>query len=226
MHEVDVISALSAHMAAMEKKMIETIARNQIAHAIHTPNLECNGCGANHLIGNCPLPTSSSTSTEQTPSINEEQVDQSKAPYDASQEKDLDTPHTKTTPHVKGYIPPIPFLQRLKKHKFDKQFEKFLEVFKKLQINIPFADTLAQMSSYTKFMKEILPNKMKLEKHETVMLTEECSAILQNKLPPKLKDPGSFTIFCTIGEVDFDKSLYDLGASINLITFSVYRRLG
>ncbi|XP_052197380.1 uncharacterized protein LOC127804545 [Diospyros lotus] len=102
-------------------------------------------------------------------------------------------------PPVKPYVPPIPFPQRLRKHKLDKQFEKFLEVFKKLHINIPFVDALAQMPSYAKFMKEILSNKRKLEEHETVMLTEESSAILKNKLPPKLKDPGSFTIPCTIG---------------------------
>ncbi|KAL2491673.1 Uncharacterized protein Adt_27301 [Abeliophyllum distichum] len=52
-----------------------------------------------------------------------------------------------------AYVPPILFPQRLQKHKLDKQFEKFLEVFKKLQINIPFADALAQMPSYAKFMQ-------------------------------------------------------------------------
>ncbi|KAL2461314.1 Uncharacterized protein Adt_44734 [Abeliophyllum distichum] len=54
---------------------------------------------------------------DKTPSIIEEQVDQSKVPQDASQEKDLDTLHAKKTPHVKAYVPPIPFLQRLKKCK-------------------------------------------------------------------------------------------------------------
>ena len=112
---------------------------------------------------------------------------------------------------VKGPIPPtesalpkVPFPQRLKSNKQekqDKQFLKFLEVFKKLHINIPFADALAQMPSYVKFMKDILSNKRKLEEYETLALTEECSAILQKKLPPKLKDPGSFTIPCTIGKM-------------------------
>ncbi|XP_022872074.1 uncharacterized protein LOC111391158 [Olea europaea var. sylvestris] len=55
------------------------------------------------------------------------------------------------------------------------------------------------MPNYAKFMKDILSNKRKLEDNEMVMLTEECSAILQHKLPPKLKDPGSFTIPCNIG---------------------------
>ena len=55
-------------------------------------------------------------------------------------------------PPIKPYVPPIPFPQRLRKHKLDKQFGKFLEVFKKLHINIPFVDALAQMPCYVKFM--------------------------------------------------------------------------
>ena len=57
-------------------------------------------------------------------------------------------------------------------------------------------------------------------------LNEECLALLQNKLPPKLKDPGSFTILCQIGDVHFDKALCDLGASINLMPYSVFEKLG
>ena len=69
---------------------------------------------------------------------------------------------------------PLPFPKRLQKKKLDKQFEKFLEVFKKLHINIPFAEALEQ----TKFMKGILSRKVKLDDLETVALTEECSVVL------------------------------------------------
>jgi len=99
-------------------------------------------------------------------------------------------------------------------------------MFKKLHINISFSDALAHMPKYEKFMKEILRNKRKLEDHEIVMLNEECNTILLNKLPPKLKDPGSFTIHCTIGNFYFKKTLYDLGASINLLPLSAFRTLG
>ena len=75
----------------------------------------------------------------------------------------------------------IPYPQRLKKHKLDKQFTKFMEVFKKLHINISFADALEQMPSYVKFMKYILSQKRRLADFETVNLTKECSAILQRK---------------------------------------------
>ncbi|XP_022850853.1 uncharacterized protein LOC111372695 [Olea europaea var. sylvestris] len=82
------------------------------------------------------------------------------------------------------------------------------------------------MPSYAKFMKDILSNKRKLEDNETVMLTEECSAILQHKLQPKLKDRGSFTILCHIGNLYIDKALCDLRASINLMPLSLFRKLG
>ncbi|XP_062100378.1 uncharacterized protein LOC133806273 [Humulus lupulus] len=68
------------------------------------------------------------------------------------------------------------------------------------------------MPSYVKFMKEILSKKRKMEDYEIVALTEECSAILQRKLPKKLRDPGSFTIPFTIGKFECKHALCDLGA--------------
>ena len=95
-------------------------------------------------------------------------------------------------------IAPIPYPQCLKKNKLDKQFTKFMKVFKKLHINIPFSDGLEQMPSYVKFMKDILSKKRRLSDFEIVNLTEECSAILKRKLPQKLKDPGNFIIPCIV----------------------------
>ena len=129
---------------------------------------------------------------------------------------------------VKDYQPiaPIPYPHRLKKNKLDKQFTKFMEVFKELHINIPFANALEQMPSYVKFMKDIFSKKRRLSNFKTVNLTEECSAILQRKLPQKLKDLGSFTIPCTIENAIFERALCDLGASINLMPLAIFRRLG
>ncbi|KAK4567385.1 hypothetical protein RGQ29_003257, partial [Quercus rubra] len=124
------------------------------------------------------------------------------------------------------YDPPIPFSQRLKKKNVDDQFSKFLSIFKQLHINIPLIEALEQMPKYAKFLKDIISKKRKLEEHETIMLTEESSAVLQKKLTPKLKDPGSFTIPCTIGKSYFDRALCDLGASINLMPLFVFRKLG
>ncbi|XP_027109132.1 uncharacterized protein [Coffea arabica] len=122
--------------------------------------------------------------------------------------------------------PPVPFPQRLKASRNDKEFEKFVNIFKQLHINIPFVDAILQIPSYTKFLNEIMTKKRKLVDSETIALTEECSAIIQNKLPPKLKDSGSFTVSCTIGNVEFFKALCDLGASVSLIPLTVTRQLG
>ncbi|XP_073154011.1 uncharacterized protein [Henckelia pumila] len=57
-------------------------------------------------------------------------------------------------------------------------------------------------------------------------MNEECSDVLQNRLPPKFQDPGSFSIPCQIGNFSFDNVLCDLGASINLMPYSLARKLG
>ncbi|XP_062104133.1 uncharacterized protein LOC133815293 [Humulus lupulus] len=120
----------------------------------------------------------------------------------------------------------VPYPQRLRKTTLDKQFSKILEVFKKPHINIPFVEALEKMPSYVKFMKEILSKKRKMEDYEIVAFTEECSAILQRRLLQKFRDPGRFTIPWTIGKFECKHTLCDLGASINLISLSVFRRLG
>ncbi|XP_062080534.1 uncharacterized protein LOC133785302 [Humulus lupulus] len=75
-------------------------------------------------------------------------------------------------------------------------------MLKQLHINIPLVEALEQMPNYVKFMKDVLTRKGRLGEFETVALTKECSSFLQDKLPPKLKDPGSFTIpSIGIGEV-------------------------
>ena len=73
---------------------------------------------------------------------------------------------------------PIPYPQRMKKGKLEKQLAKFLDIFKKLHINIPFLEALENMPSYVIFMKKILASKKKLEEYGTIALTEECNAIL------------------------------------------------
>ncbi|XP_039118394.1 uncharacterized protein LOC120254339 [Dioscorea cayenensis subsp. rotundata] len=125
----------------------------------------------------------------------------------------------------KPYMPPISFPQRLAKAKMDKQFGRFLEILKKLYINIQFTEALQQMPSYAKFLKDILSKKRKLEEYKTVSLTEECSALIQNKLPPKLKDPGSLSIPCVIGTTSFERALCDLGSSVSLMPLFVCRKL-
>jgi len=78
------------------------------------------------------------------------------------------------------------------------------------------------MPLYAKFLKEIFSKKRKIEHNETVTLTRDSSAIIK-KLPPKLKDPGSFSIPCVIGSETIDKALCDLGASVSLLPLSLFK---
>ncbi|XP_038889406.1 uncharacterized protein LOC120079322 [Benincasa hispida] len=81
------------------------------------------------------------------------------------------------------------------------------------------------MPSYVKFLKDILANKRKIGENETVALTYECSALFQNNIPTKMKDPGSFTLPCSIGGKKVGNVLFDLGVSINLMPLSNFKKL-
>ncbi|MDV3201233.1 MAG: retropepsin-like aspartic protease, partial [Sweet potato little leaf phytoplasma] len=119
------------------------------------------------------------------------------------------------------------FPQRLKKHYQEEHWQRFIDVFNKLHVNISFMEALANIPKYAQFMRDLLNKKKKCKvEEETVMLTEECSAILQRKLPPKLKDPGTFNLPCDIGGKYMGKALCDLGASVNIMPLSIFERLG
>ncbi|XP_022865716.1 uncharacterized protein LOC111385545 [Olea europaea var. sylvestris] len=119
---------------------------------------------------------------ENTPFVEEETVEQDEQPNTSTAKESLEKVGNKETVIVNPYEPPIPFPQRLKNHKMEQQYKKFLEVFKKLHINIPLADDLFQMPSYAKFLKDILSNRRKLEDHEIVMLTEELLGLGEPKV--------------------------------------------
>ncbi|KAL4304197.1 hypothetical protein GQ457_10G010420 [Hibiscus cannabinus] len=123
------------------------------------------------------------------------------------------------------HLPP-PFPQRLRKQKYEYQFKKFLDILKQVHINLPLVEAIEKMPNYAKFLKDMVSKRTRLSEFETVAMTEGCMAMLQNRLPPKLKDPGSFTIPCAIGNHYVGKALCDLGASINLMPKSVFERLG
>ena len=87
-------------------------------------------------------------------------------------------------------------------------------------------EALSQMSRYAKFLKDLLSKKRKLEELSTVTLGGECSAIIQSKMPKKVRDPGSFIIPCLIGNLAKERALADLGASINLMPYQMFKKLG
>ncbi|XP_062080324.1 uncharacterized protein LOC133785081 [Humulus lupulus] len=120
------------------------------------------------------------------------------------------------SPEIQKLPQQLPFPQRFQKQKQDGQFKKFLDILRQLHINIPLVEALEKMPNYVKFMKDILTKKRRLGEFETVALAKESSSFLQNKLPPKMKDPGSFTIPCTIGNSYCGMALFYLGANRSL----------
>lgn len=92
----------------------------------------------------------------------------------------------------------------------DEKRNKFMDIFKKVNINISLLDALSNMPGYEKFLRDVVHNKKKFGEFETIMLSEECSAILQKKLTNKKNDPGDFIIPCEIGGQLFRKVLCDL----------------
>jgi len=148
-------------------------------------------------------------------------------PPPSQTETSTNTP--KVTPHSMNSsfktIPPFPMSSSRSK-KEDKEKE-ILEVFKKVELNIPLLDTIKKIPKYAKFLKELCTTKraFKLKGHEMVSMGEVVSAVVQKNMPLKQKDPGAFTIPCVIGNASFKRALCDLGASISVMPKHVYDSL-
>ncbi|XP_070025879.1 uncharacterized protein [Nicotiana sylvestris] len=120
--------------------------------------------------------------------------------------------------------PPPPYTQRLAKKNGENQFKKFIDMIKSLSVNVPLVEDLEQIPSYEKFMKDLVTKKRSLN-CEIIKMTHQVSAIVHS-MAPKLEDTDAFTIPYTIGSSNIAKALCDLGASINLMSYSVFKTLG
>ncbi|TMW91176.1 hypothetical protein EJD97_014680 [Solanum chilense] len=118
-----------------------------------------------------------------------------------------------------------PFPQRLVKKTEDGKYWCFITMLKQLSINVPLVEALEQMPGYAKFMKDLVTKKRSVT-FEDDDRRQHCSVIVTRCLVQKKKDPGAFTISCTVGSLYFAKSLCDLGASIKFMPLSIYKKLG
>ncbi|CAN6687783.1 unnamed protein product [Malus baccata var. baccata] len=116
----------------------------------------------------------------------------------------------------------VPFPNRFKQTKKEEAEKDILETFRKVQVNIPLLDAIKQVLRYAKFLKELCTTRKRISTKDVVKVGENVAAILQHKLPPKCKDPGSFTIPCVIGNTRFESAMLDLGAPINVMSYSIY----
>ena len=121
---------------------------------------------------------------------------------------------------------PSPFPQALRGKKKASKQEGILEVLRQVKVNIPLLDMIKQVPTYAKFLKDLCTVKKGLGINKKAFLTKQFSSIIQCKTLVKYKDPGSPTISVNIGGIYIDKALLDLGASVNLLPYSVYKQLG
>ncbi|GJU89858.1 hypothetical protein Tco_1302281 [Tanacetum coccineum] len=125
--------------------------------------------------------------------------------------------------------PSLPYPSRLNKQKIcekdDILASKFMEIFRNLHFELSFADALIHMPKFALMFKKMLNNKDKLIELTKTPLNENCSTFVLKKLPEKLGDPGRFLILCDFLEFDSYLALADLGASINFIPLSIWKKL-
>ncbi|GKB52603.1 reverse transcriptase domain-containing protein [Tanacetum coccineum] len=153
--------------------------------------------------------------------------------FDSDEEDDEPTPQPQTqnsksvkeTLLPKPYKPKIPYPERLRKEKMEARYGKFLDMIRTVRINVPLIDVLARMPNYGKFLKELISNKHKIKQISAAFLSDESSSMIQNKVPPKLEDLRSFCIPCNFNKTFSCNALADLGASINLMPYSLYAKL-
>ncbi|GKF48532.1 hypothetical protein Tco_0141783, partial [Tanacetum coccineum] len=145
---------------------------------------------------------------------------------EVTKDKPVVTPVSASMPNLK---PPIPYPSRRnderRREKANDQVEKFYEIFKDLSFEISLADALILMPKLASTLKALIGNKEKLSEMARTPLNEHCSAVILNKLPEKLGDPGKFLIPCDFPGMDECLALVDLDASINLMPLSVWKML-
>ncbi|GKE78956.1 hypothetical protein Tco_1545076, partial [Tanacetum coccineum] len=136
------------------------------------------------------------------------------------------TPVSAPMPNLKPSIPyPSRRNDERRREKSNDQIEKFYEIFKDLSFEISLTDALILMPKFASNLKDLIGNKEKLSEMARTPLNEHCLAVILNNLPKKLGDPGTFLIPYDFPGMDECLALAGLGASINLMPLSVWKKL-
>ena len=103
---------------------------------------------------------------------------------------------------------------------------EIFEVFRQMKVNIRLLYMIKQIPAYAKFLKDLCTVKKGMNVNKIALLTEHVSSIIQCKTLVKYKHQGSPTILMNIGVTCVERALFDLGASVNLLPYLVYKLLG
>nr|GFA27404.1 reverse transcriptase domain-containing protein [Tanacetum cinerariifolium] len=182
----------------------------------------CVACGSNHSYNQCPLTRGGNDFPVFHDNI---QQFQTAAVAEVQEDKPTEEPVV-VIPKAK---PDLPYPSRLQKEKLQEKDDilaaKFMEIFRDLHFELSFADALIHMPKFAPMFKKLLNNKDKLIELTKTPLNENCSAVVLKKLPEKLGDPGRFLVPCDFTGLDNCLALADLGASINLMPLSIWKKL-
>ncbi|GKA76191.1 hypothetical protein Tco_0782652 [Tanacetum coccineum] len=133
------------------------------------------------------------------------------------------------SPNPNSYQSKLPYPERMKVRENDKpsaQHSRFLKMFKQLRLEIGLKDALVEMPKFNKWLSSLLRNKEKLEEIAITTVNVECSAIIMNKVPEKLEDPGKFLIPCALQtRTQNDYALADLELALTFLPHSIYKKL-
>ncbi|GJR69567.1 reverse transcriptase domain-containing protein [Tanacetum coccineum] len=189
------------------------------------------------------IPTTSSSSPPKVVECEPEVTKDTMPPSNNGSTKDVQPPVVQVQPHVPNSEPvvapdsapmpnpnpSIPYPSRRnderRRENAKDQIEKFYEIFKDLNFEISLTDALILMPKFASTFKALIENKEKLSEMARTPLNEHCSAVILNKLPEKLRDPDKFLIPCDFPGMDECLALADLGAGINLMPLSVWKKL-
>ncbi|XP_023738317.1 uncharacterized protein LOC111886310 [Lactuca sativa] len=162
-----------------------------------------------------------------SPKVSVDQEEEEIVVEEATKEEKKEDKTTEKKPFVtESKATPAPFPERLKSTKKEWEESEIMQMFQKVHINIPLLEDIKQVARYARFLKDLCVSKKKLKGNQIVKVQENVSAVLQKRMPPKCNDPGVFTVPCKLGNLYVPRAMLDLGASINVLPYSIFKSIG
>nr|GEW27733.1 reverse transcriptase domain-containing protein [Tanacetum cinerariifolium] len=218
------IVALKAEMTEIKKNLMKGIQINQQVKAVAH---NCETCGGPHSYNDCPATIGQTQNVYATGAYNQgveretEVTKDTVPPTNNGSTKDVQPSVVQVENQIQNSEPVIAPVVEL----VEAPVREIFQIFQDLDFNISFVDALILMLKFGRTIKSLLTNREKLFELARTPLNEHCSTALLKKLPKKLGDPDKFLIPCDFPGMDKCLALDDLGASINLMSLSVWNKL-
>ncbi|KAF8111959.1 hypothetical protein N665_0070s0029 [Sinapis alba] len=146
-------------------------------------------------------------------------------PVEVNVEKETVEVAIDTPPLVRVYTPKLPYPVKQKKSRRDLEAAKCKEMVSELTVKLSFEDVVEMMAALKRYVKSLVTNKAS-PKESVMSISKRCSTLLQSIVPENMEDPGSFVLLCEIEGAIFTRDLCDLGSNVNLMPYTVAKRLG